>query len=135
MAFIEWSDTYSVGIRSIDNEHRRLVGLVNKLHDASLQGQGSATAPVVLNELASYTVSHFAHEERLFDQHGYPDTPNHKRAHSDLVKQVQDLQEKAKAGNFTVGMEVMNFLKNWLVQHIQGTDFKYRDFLISKGVI
>ncbi len=57
MAFIEWSDTYSVGIRSIDNEHRRLVGLVNKLHDASLQGQGSATAPVVLNELASYTVS------------------------------------------------------------------------------
>lgn len=135
MPLMTWNDKMSVGIPSIDGEHQKLVAMLNELFDAVQAGKGKDVLGKILDRLIDYTKSHFANEERYMTQHAYPDFAPHKKEHEDLAKQVLDVQHKYHSGaTATLGMEVMNFLKNWLIKHIQGTDMKYSPFLKAKGV-
>jgi hemerythrin len=85
--------------------------------------------------LVDYTKVHFAREEKLFGQTGYPEAVPHKQQHDALTRQVLDVQRKYAAGAAaTVSLEVMHFLRDWLIKHIQGTDQKYRSHLNAKGI-
>ena len=88
----------------------------------------------VLDRLKQYTVKHFATEEELFDRYGYAEAPAHKKAHRDLVEKVLAFEQELKNGRAKVTMEIMRFLKEWLVGHIMGTDKRYGPFLNGKGV-
>jgi len=135
MPLMTWNDKMSVGVAVIDEEHKKLVGLLNELHDGITTNQAKDKLGRVLDGLISYTATHFAHEERLFAQIHYVDTAAHVKEHQDLVKQVLDVQKRFKAGETgTLSMEVMNFLKRWLVGHIQGSDKKYGPHLNAKGI-
>ncbi|MBI1937888.1 MAG: bacteriohemerythrin [Ignavibacteriales bacterium] len=134
MALLTWNNTYSVNINSIDNQHKRLVDLMNNLHDAMKQGKGKDVLGEILNDLANYTVYHFNHEEKLFASHGYPEGNLHKAEHDKLIKQVDELKNKYNSGSVTVTLDVLNFLKNWLTDHIVGSDKKYSSFLNERGV-
>ncbi len=134
MPLMDWSDDFSVGIESIDNQHKKLVNMLNALYDSMQSGEGNEMLGKVLGGLAAYTVNHFKYEEDLFAQHGYPGTAEHKKQHDDLLAQVTDLKNKFDAGSATLSMEVMKFLKDWLITHIQGSDKAYSAFLIEKGV-
>jgi hemerythrin len=134
MAIMEWSPTFSVKIKKFDDQHKKLVDLVNQLHDAMKAGQGNAMLGVVLQSLISYTATHFKEEEQIMQTHAYPDLARHKSEHEKLVKQVLDLQKKFQAGGGVLTMTVMSFLKEWLITHIQGEDKKYGVFLNGKGI-
>jgi hemerythrin len=130
-----WNDKFSVGVAAIDNEHKRLVQMLNELYDAIQAGRGKDALGKILDGLIAYTAGHFAHEERLFAETGYPASAAHTKEHEDLKKQVLDVQAKYRAGATGVlSLEVMNFLKNWLVVHIQGSDRKYGPHLNAKGI-
>lgn len=133
--FMPWSPNFSVGVPSIDEQHKKLVAMVNTIHAGVKQGIGKEAAAKVLNELAEYTVFHFKTEEDLFDKYGYPETDVHKAIHKDLVQKVVAFKEKFDKGRATVDFELLNFLKNWLQNHICITDKKYGPFLAEKGVI
>ncbi len=133
MPLMPWGPNFSVGMDSIDKQHQELVGMLNDLFDAMQQGQGKDAMGKILDGLISYTANHFAVEEAMFDKHGYPDTEAHKQQHKDLVAKVLDFQKEFKAGNATVSSELMLFLKEWLINHIAGSDKKYGPFLLSKG--
>lgn len=134
MSLMHWNDNYSVGVGSIDADHKKLVGMVNDLFDGVKEGKGVGAVGQILDGLIAYTVEHFDREERYFAQTGYPDTAAHKAEHEDLKKQVLEIQAKFRAGNSAVTMETMSFLKNWLINHIQGSDKKYGSHLNSHGV-
>ncbi|MBP2290441.1 bacteriohemerythrin [Azospirillum rugosum] len=135
MPLMEWNDKLSVGVTQFDNEHKKLVAMVNELFDAVQAGRGKDALGKILDGLIAYTKTHFANEERYFQQLGYPDLAAHKAEHDALARQVLDVQQKYHSGaTATLSMEVMNFLKNWLVKHIQGTDKKYGPFLNGKGI-
>ena len=134
MAIIEWKDEYSVGIQSIDQQHKIWVGLINKLHDAMKKGEGKKALADIYKEIVEYTKTHLKNEEALFDKFGYTDTAAHKLIHSKLTEQVIEKQKDIEDGKTVITMDVMNFLKSWLIDHIQNTDKKYSAFLISKGV-
>ena len=90
----------------------------------------------ILNELVQYTKVHFAREEKFFAQTGYPAPAAHKQEHDALTRQVLDVQQKYVAGaSATLSIDVMRFLKNWLIKHIQGSDQKYRPHLNAKGIV
>jgi hemerythrin-like metal-binding protein len=135
MALLSWSQEYSVGINEIDKEHIKLVELVNELHDGMKAGKGKEILGSILTELVKYTSFHFGHEEKLFDTYHYPGSIIHKKQHKDLVEQVLVYKDGYDKGNTIMTMDIMNFLKNWLVQHIAGSDKKYSAFLNSKGVV
>ena len=135
MPLMEWNEKLSVGITQFDNEHKVLVGMVNDLFDGVQAGRGKDLLGPILDGLINYTKTHFANEERFMTLHKYPNFEAHKAEHDALAKQVLDVQAKYKSGaSAALSMEVMNFLKNWLVKHIMGTDKTYGPFLNSKGV-
>lgn len=134
MALINWSTIYSVNVKEIDLQHQKLVALINTLHDGMKAGKGKEVMSKVLKDLADYTKFHFGYEEKLFDQLKYPDTMIHKRQHADLVKQVTDYITKFEKGETLLTMQLMNFLKDWLMNHIAKTDKNYSAFFNSKGI-
>ena len=135
MPLMEWNDKLSVGIQQFDNEHKRLVLMLNDLHDSSQVGKGKEVLGKILDGLITYTKTHFANEERYMQQHNYPDFKVHKAEHDALAKQVLEVQQRYHSGaTAALSMEVMSFLKSWLLKHIQGSDKKYAPFLNSKGV-
>jgi hemerythrin len=134
MPLITWNNTLSVNVQEIDSQHKRLVELVNQLHDAMSQGKGREVMGATLAGLIDYTRTHFAAEERLMTAHAYPGYGRHKAEHDALTKQVVDLQGQYQAGQPVLTIEVMNFLKDWLSKHILEVDKQLGAYLNSKGV-
>jgi len=129
-----WSNDLSVGVRLIDEQHKVLLGLINELHAAMRAHKSDDVLVGVVERLKQYTVKHFGQEEEYFDRYGYPETAQHKEYHRKLVQQVLDFEAGLKSGKAKVTMEIMRFLKDWLINHIMGTDKKYTTFLNSKGI-
>ncbi|WP_415712785.1 bacteriohemerythrin [Maridesulfovibrio sp.] len=132
---VTWSDRdFSVNIKAIDVQHKKLVNMINGLHKAMRDRASDAVMKRLVEELKNYTVDHFSTEEKLFDRFGYPQSPEHKELHVNFVNQVLDFESALISGKAKVTMDVMKFLKDWLVQHIQGEDRKYSPFLNSHGI-
>ncbi len=134
MSLITWSDNYSVKVSTIDNQHKKLVEIINNLHDAMKTGKGKEAIGKTLNELVSYTKYHFSAEEEMMKKHNYPGFIAHKREHDLLTQKVVDFENDFRAGKSLLTLEVMNFLKKWLVDHILNTDKQYVPTLASNGI-
>jgi len=131
MALFSWTDEYSVRIPQIDAQHKKLVGLINVLHEAMASGKGKEALAKILAELVDYTKVHFRLEEQLMQQRGYLDYLTHKAEHDRFIMQIQDFQLQFQASKLTLTIQVMNFLKDWLKNHILGADKKYISVLSS----
>jgi hemerythrin len=134
MPLMTWSANISVGVGEMDAQHQKLVAMVNQLHEAMAGGKGNEAIGPILTGLVDYTKSHFAAEERLMAAHGYPNLPAHKVEHENLVKQVGEIVAKFKAGKTMISVSVMNFLKDWLMNHINRTDKAYGAYLNGRGI-
>jgi hemerythrin len=134
MSFMSWEDRFSVGVASIDTQHRKLIDMINELHDARLKGKSSEALGHIFGELATYTVEHFAYEERLFEQTRYPATIAHKAEHEALRNKVKELQTAMEGQKYPFTMELMDFLREWLQKHILGTDKAYSGHLVAAGI-
>jgi hemerythrin-like metal-binding protein len=133
MAFFEWNSNMSVGVKASDDDHKQLMDMLNRLHEGMKNRQGKEVVGKVLDDLIRYTKFHFAREEEFFDRTGYP-AGDHKREHRELVKQAEELQSRYKSGESALSIETLDFLKNWLTIHIQGTDKKYSSHLNANGI-
>jgi len=134
MAFISWDDSLDVGVSQFNEDHRRLVAFINDLHGGIVSGIGISQMTYILDGLIDYTKNHFAREEEMMAKHDYPDIKAHRREHYELMKQVAEFSARLKEGKASFTLELMSFLKDWLVKHIKGTDMKYRDFFAGKGL-
>ena len=134
MAFLDWSDSYNVGIDQIDRQHKKIVSFLNELYAAMQDGKGNDVLGKVLSDLVVYTKTHFATEEKLMERHNYPDFQNHKNVHEKMAAKVLDLNQQFRDGVVTSPIQITNFLKKWLTSHINDTDKKYGPYLASKGV-
>ena len=135
MPLIEWSDEYSVGLEMFDNEHKKLIAIINTLHDSFERGMDRTITDHALEELVEYTVLHFRHEEMYFDDWDYPDKASHCVAHQELRQQVQEYHASIRArGSIEMALDLITFLRFWLLGHIMSEDKKFCRFLIEKGV-
>jgi len=130
---LQWSDEFSVGVPGIDDQHRTLFDLVNKIHAAILEHKGTAACTEVLNELVNYTRIHFTVEECIMQITEFPGYEQHCALHHELVHDVVVLQEKIHSGKAAISFELLQFLRNWLTKHILGEDMKYADFFAAGG--
>ena len=121
-----------MGIPQIDAQHQGLIRLINDLHAAMSSGQGKLAVGKILDELIRYTEQHFSYEENMLKVRGYSKLAGHHAEHKRLTSQVIELREKYKNGGLALTMEVMQFLKNWLANHIMGHDQQYAAEFRSK---
>lgn len=126
MPLITWSDRLSVGIPAIDNQHKKLVDMINQLHDAQREGQGKAALDKIFAAMADYTREHFTFEEKMLAAANYPQLTEHKRLHGEFLTRLTAMQARQQqATQVGLSLEVMSFLRDWLVKHIEGIDKRY----------
>ena len=134
MALMRWESRYSVGVKSVDGQHSVLFGLVNDLHAAMLKGRAQTLTGPLLQKLVYYTQTHFDEEEKMMAAAKYPGLAAHQAKHLDLIKQVKEYVARYHAGEISVNLELLNFLRDWLTNHIQKVDHEYGPWLNEHGV-
>ncbi|OGQ78630.1 MAG: hemerythrin [Deltaproteobacteria bacterium RIFOXYA12_FULL_58_15] len=134
MAIIGWQDAFSVGIEEIDAQHRKLIDIINNLHEAMRDKKAKGILGDIVNEMADYATLHFATEEKYLVAFGYPEIVVHESEHNAFTKKVADLRERLAQGTLVLSLEVITFLRDWLTNHILSSDKKYAPFLNSKGL-
>ncbi len=132
--YLEWKDEYCVGIDSIDQQHRKLVNLINQLQTAIDYSTGEEFEREALNELVDYTKTHFTYEEGLLKDNDYPGYEPHKLQHEKMFKKVEEVLAEYEQDQETAMSNAVEYLKDWLISHINGTDKQYSSYLIGKGV-
>lgn len=125
MAYLEWSEDLDTGIAVIDDQHKRIVAMINQLDDAQRTASKVKVA-VVIDELIDYTVSHFAFEEAMLEEAGYVFTKAHKRVHALFIKRVEDYRQRFTSGE-DITDELKGLLGRWLFSHIRSDDRNYVD--------
>ncbi len=131
--FFKWTDAYSVNIQTIDDQHKELVNILNRLFIAVSMREGEKVIASILDALTAYTQTHFALEERLLQQAKYKDFAAHKEEHRKLLEQLEQLCKKHMLEEKPIYFEMLSFLKRWLREHIQGVDTLYNADLIKAG--
>lgn len=134
MPLINWEESLSVKVVEIDNQHKKLVGLINTLHDAMKERKANEALGGIIEELVNYAINHFRTEEDYFDRLGYLKASAHKKEHKDFVNRVAAFQDDFARNKIMLSMEIMEFLKGWLINHIKKIDMAYSDFFVEKGV-
>jgi len=134
MPLVNWSDEYSVSIKEIDDQHKKLFDLLNELHEAMKAAKGKTVLGKVIQDLVSYTEFHFSSEEILMKNCKYPDFLKHKVKHDEFTAKVKEFSQKYIDGSFLLSQEIVQFLKNWLTEHIKESDKQYSMFIIKANV-
>jgi hemerythrin len=125
-AFIVWSPFYSVGHPDLDGEHKQIIAMINDLFAALDHGNPQAVILGLLDRLLKYTQTHFDHEENVMRECGYPDLEQHQFLHDALRQKTVQLRADF---NPAAGPDLLRFLKQWWIDHIQGEDKKYAPYL------
>jgi diguanylate cyclase (GGDEF)-like protein/hemerythrin-like metal-binding protein/PAS domain S-box-containing protein len=132
MAFLEWSEEWSVGVPVIDEQHARMAALLSRIGDAVKTGQREERIVALLDELVTCTRDHFQTEERLMDQHGYANALLHRQAHRKLVEDLLSIQRQF---DNTSLMLTLQALKDWLIKHMTESDRRLGEVLIAAGTV
>jgi len=132
MPFINWKETYDIGFRKIDEQHLKLIDIINELHEAHTKGTGQMILGEILDRLVDYTIYHFDTEEELFKQYEYPKAKEHLVEHKEFTDQVTEFLNDSKTGNLILTLKTMDYLKDWTITHILGTDKEFGDFVREK---
>lgn len=134
MPIIEWNPSMSVGVKMIDEEHMRLIEIVNELSDALEEGKALVVLEGLLEAVVSFASYHFQHEESLFLRTAYPDAIHHIREHERLKSNIKDIQKRYRqAPSPEILTEVFVFTKDLFMNHALGIDVGYAKYLREAG--
>lgn len=134
MDIIKWRDSYETGIASMDDQHKKLIELINRLYREIRNPESKDAISDVLDEMDQYAEMHLQEEEALLENNEYPDLVSHVEFHRSYRDKVETLIAESKGGNEKVINETYTFLRKWWMEHIVTHDKEYGEFLQSKGV-
>jgi hemerythrin-like metal-binding protein len=129
MAFFDWKDGYSVGIASIDTQHKKLISLINDIAESITGGQEGLITGNLLNELEQYSIYHFSQEEILFQEYGYGKAKEHEEGHEAYIRGIQSLRTSWSSSDNAATIPTIAYLKKWLENHFQKDDMDYAGFI------
>ena len=132
---LEWSERFSVGVAALDDDHKRLISIIDKLFTAHRDGTLSAEVAPILEELIAYTDEHFEHEEDLLRKYSYPGLREQELAHQRFVTSVLKVRLDWNDGESVASvLKLAGLLKGWLIEHIVGMDRQFQGYLNRRGV-
>jgi hemerythrin len=125
---IKWTEDLSVGLETLDQEHQKWVAILNDFYQGLMEGKSKEKLSELIVAMLDYTKYHFANEERYMKSINYPGFDEHKGKHDLYANKISEFYDKVKNGKMVLSLEVTNFLKTWLINHIKGTDQDYARF-------
>ncbi len=126
MEYIKWKEDLSVGLESIDNQHKELFRLINAFYNSIAANSGKAAILQAIIDMEKYTVVHFSEEEAMMQKANYPYFAEHRKQHLGFIETVADFRARYEEGRMLLSLEVGGFVKKWIVEHIMQTDQQYR---------
>lgn len=132
METIKWDDSFSVEVKSLDDQHKKLINLFNELFKKVNLGSDKKLSKKIIKSLKEYTIYHFSTEEKYFDEFNYYLSDNHKKQHQFFIQKIEDFESKLNKD--MIKLEIANFLLDWIFNHIYFSDKLYSDLFISKGL-
>jgi len=130
----KWEEKYSVGIQSIDRQHKEIFNYLNSLLDALKLGQADKVLLQIVLELEKYAFVHFQKEEFFFERFKYSGAKEHIQEHQFFMQKVTSLKSELKSGKMVISIELLNFLKDWIDNHILISDKAYSDCFLKNGL-
>jgi len=129
----DFDTEFRLGIDSIDNEHIKLVDMLNEVHALLSEGKRDEARQYFNETLSSYVKEHFANEEKFMETIGFPYLDEHKRIHENFKKSFHELKPSIESADETAFRKALNDAFTWIISHIGKTDKKYAAFYLSKG--
>jgi len=131
---IQWSEKHSMGVKEIDDQHKAFIETLNNLYSAVNSGKLKDELEKILVGLVNYASNHFATEEKYFDLYQYENAAEHKEEHRKLKAKVADFYEKLQKGEMDITLDLLDFLEDWLVDHLEKQDWKYKECFRKNGL-
>lgn len=122
--FLTWKEKYNVGNETIDNDHKKLIGIINQLTTAAYHDTGSELEKKTLEELVTYTILHLEREEKLMQDNNYPDLDACKQKNAEIIGQANQLKDNYNTSNLAL-IDVLKPIKTVLIEHINDTDKQF----------
>jgi hemerythrin len=132
MSFVDWDPNYSVHISQFDNHHKDLIRLINEAHENFVTRAGKEATRVIIDRLVDYAQYHFTAEEDWMKDHDYPELGWHTAEHNSFWHKVFDFQASYHNGDKQLTVEVLTFLKDWLMDHVCAADAAYGSFAATQ---
>lgn len=136
MDHVAWDDQMSVGVDVLDDDHKKLIGMLNGLLRTDVTTKNRDDLAALVADLREYTHVHFSREEALMERCGYPDRDEHRQTHRYFVDEVEslyrDFDPNTETGDTVMlRIDLILLLKDWLLEHIQTVDMRYKPFMTA----
>lgn len=129
MPYISWKRSFNLGIQVIDDQHKKLIDIINELYEAQKLGTSQLIINEVISKLEEYTKYHFDMEEEMQHANKYPEISNHKKEHQEFIDKLTLLKRDARNNNLLLSLKTVDYLKDWTINHILGSDKDFGDYL------
>ena len=131
---IHWDEKYSVGILSIDRQHKEIFAHLNQLLEVMKNGQADSVLPQIISDLERYAIQHFQKEEFFFQRFGYKGAAEHILEHQLFMEKIDDFKSGMKTRKLSLSIELLQFLKEWIEHHIMVSDKAYSECFRQNGL-
>ncbi len=135
MAYIDWDDKFSVDVEGMDNQHKKLFRIANRLHEIIETKDYGDKLSEAFDALINYVKEHFHDEEQLMAEWGFPELESQRKAHKAFAKQLSASFSEFKSGQTKALQDLLDYLEVWLINHILLSDKKYGEFIATKGSV
>jgi hemerythrin len=130
----KWKEEYGVGIKEIDDQHRYFISLLNNLYLAIGSSKDREELEQLFKNLSDYAEIHFATEEKYFDEFHYEGSSEHKRKHQEMRDEIARIKKHESGNDIDFYGNIVYFLKDWLEDHLEKMDKKYKECFMKHGL-
>jgi len=134
MPFIVWDDLYNTGVPAIDDQHKKIISMANRMLESLMQQKATREIPFILKEMSDYAEAHFATEERFMETSGFIGIKGHKEQHQEFRDKVARFQQKLEANDPSLTAELTIFLTTWVTEHFSMIDHQYVPAMKAAGL-
>ena len=132
MPFYEWSESMSVGVHLLDDDNKRIIGIINQLHECVQHGSPTDVLDDIFDSLIAYVEFHFSREEKVIEACGYPYAKIHQEEHVMFTEHIYKMREGQLRGTGpAIDNKLVDYLKNWLNHHILILDMGYQSYVLD----
>jgi hemerythrin-like metal-binding protein len=131
---IVWKEEYSVKVKEIDEQHQLLFKIINDLIKEINSFPQKEKVTSIISEIVKYKDEHFATEEKYFMQFHYPEAEEHIKAHRQFIATLKEIQNKFGDDTINFAFALVDFLEDWLIDHLMHMDRRYIECFTSHGL-